>query len=662
MKKNPLEQKIITNIKTLSIDMINNAQSGHPGIVLGAAPIIYTLFAKHLNINTIDSNWVNKDRFVLSAGHGSALLYSVLFMAGYDLSLDDLKGFRQVDSKTPGYPEINKSIGVDLSSGVYGQGLATAVGMALAERYMAAHFNSNEKGAPKLFDNYTYVMCTDGELMEGITFEACSFAATQKLSKLIVLCDSNDIVEDGSIKEVSQEDLSFRFSAMGWHTQIVKNGEDVVAIDKAIEKAKRYDSKPSLIIVKTIIGNGSLKQGTNEVHSNPLDENDYEQIKTKLGLRIVPFSVSKEAAEEFRRQMAVHCGPKYSEWSKAYNTLMNSQNEQLKNEYNLLMTGDSISLLDVSFDYSAFDNLPFTDVNYNVINSISNKLYNFIGGTADYRVSSNIFLEGQDFISTLKPQGKNIAFGMRESAMGAIMNGIATYGIRTFGGTKLVLADNLKPSIRMSSIMNLPCTYIFADDSVENGADGPFFQPIEQLPMLRSIPNCNVYRPCDAKELVGSWNCILSSNSPSALVLSKQGLPVYENSSLENVSKGAYVLKKEKGQLHGIIIATGAEVKTAMVVSEALETRNINLRVVSMPCMENFLEQSEEYRKQVLPVGYKTFVLEASSSFGWHKFVYNEKYLFTLDTFGCSGKGEDVLHKYELTPKDILVKIMNLLQ
>jgi transketolase len=643
------EKKIIDNIKALAIDMISNAESGHPGIVLGAAPILYTLYAKHMNITITDDKWVNRDRFVMSAGHGSALLYSTLFMAGYNLTIDDLKKFRHIDSKTPGHPEYKVTPGVDMTTGPLGQGFASAVGMAIAEKFLETKYNFKKKtmleSVPVLFDYYTYVLCSDGDLMEGISYEAASLAGTLKLDKLIVLYDSNDISLDGKTSLAFTEDVLGIFAALGWHTQIVRDGENIAEIDKAILNAKKAD-KPSIIQVKTIIGRGSVEAGTNRVHGAPLSKDDVSQLKTSLGLRDIPFTVSKEANEEFRRIISERISKKYSTWADFYKLYMDKLPDTLKQEVEVISRGEAnggIDLPNIMWQFDPNYEEPMRDTNGKVMDVIADNLFNFIGGNADLSSSTKAILSKYPIYSPESYDGRNIYFGVREHAMGAILNGLALSGFRPFGGTFLAFADYLKPAIRMSALMNLPVTYIFTHDSINIGQDGPTHQPIEQLTMLRSIPNFDVYRPADAKEIVGAWDSILKGENPNALVLSRNETSLLENTNINNVSKGAYIVRKEVSRLSGIIIATGSEVHTALLIAEQLYKNGIDLRVISMPCVSKFLQQAIQYKEELLPVGYKTVVIEAGSSLGWYRFVYNDKYLMTIDKFGKSGTKDEVL-------------------
>lgn len=661
-----MDKKIIDNIKALAIDMIDAAGSGHPGIVLGAAPILYTLYARHMNINPSDAKWINRDRFVMSAGHGSALLYATLFAAGYDLAIDDIKNFRRIGFKTPGHPEYGVTPGVDMSTGPLGQGFASAVGMAMAESMLATKYNEKTKGlfetGKSLFDYHTYVLCGDGDLMEGLSQEAASLAGNHKLGKLIVLYDSNNVSLDGRTDMCFTENVLNRFEAMGWHTQYVKDGENVDEIDKAITKAKKVLDKPSLIEIKTIIGRGSLLAGTNAVHGKPLTKEDITQLKEKMDVRAIPFSMSNEASQEFRNMITNRMDNKYSKWNDYLKEYLEKASDETKTELNSLINNTSINinLPKLMWELDKDMKEPLRDTNGKIMGVIADNIFNFIGGNADVASSTKAYLPKYPAYNATSYSGRNILFGVREHAMGAILNGLAVSGFRVFGATFLAFADYLKPSIRMASLMNLPITYIFTHDSINIGPDGPTHQPIEQLAMLRSTPNLDVYRPADAKEVVGAWDSILKSNKPSAIILSRNEASLLQTSDMSYVSKGAYVVRKEITRLTGIIIATGSEVSMALEIAEKLYKSGIDLRVVSMPCVEKFIEQSATYKEELIPVGYKTVVIEAGSSYGWFRFVYNDKYLMTIDKFGVSGSEEEVLNHFGFTTEQLKTKIEKL--
>jgi len=653
--------KVINNIKLTGIDMINHAGSGHPGIVLGAAPIIYTLYAKHLKINPSKPNWMNRDRFVLSAGHGSALLYATLHMAGYDISINDLKSFRQLNSVTPGHPEVKVTPGVDVSTGPLGQGLANAVGMAMAERYIRNIIKKYDKNS-NLIDYYTYCLCGDGDLMEGVASEAASFAGAQNLDKLIVLYDSNNISLDGKTDLTFNEDVAERFEAYGFYVLEVKNGESVKAISNAIKEAKKV-KQPALIIVNTIIGRGSVNENTSTVHGKPLDENDILNLRTSYKITSNAFDIDSEAKDIFKKQIEKRCSEEYQEWLSEYKRITSTSNSKIGNIINCLEKG----ILAIDFDSSNFKldkryKEELRASNHRVMNIINEKSHLFLGGSADLSSSCKTNLENSGICSESNPIGKNIYFGVREHAMGAILNGMALSNLKVFGSTFLVFSDYLKPAMRMSALMDLPVTYIFTHDSVAVGQDGPTHEPIEQLSMLRTIPNMKVFRPADINEVMGSWEYILRNNHPASIVLSKNEMSMLTGTNAKYVSYGAYMVRREVGELDGIIIATGTELKTAIEIAEDLQLMGIHIRVVSMPSVELFLKQDKNYENILLPKDVKTIVIEPSNKLMWCRFATSEDYVLGISEFGASGKPKDVLKKYDFDYESLKRKCFELLR
>ena len=655
-----MERETINNIKTLGIDMIHEAKSGHSGIVLGAAPIIYTLYANHMNINTSDSNWVNRDRFVMSAGHGSALLYATLYMAGYDLSIDDLRNFRRIGSKTPGHPEVGITPGVDMSTGPLGQGVASAVGMAIAEKMLEEKYKFPKEKAfkdKKLIQYRIYALCGDGDLMEGISYEAASLAGTLNLDNLMILYDSNSITLDGKTDATFKENVLDRFKAMGWYTDVVKNGLVVNDINKAISKAKE-SGKPSIIEIKTIIGVGSSLAGTNEVHGKPLEKEDMEQLKTSLGISNIPFFVNENARMDFRGKISTRSNKKYEEWVNNYREYVNKVLDGDASKLNVLFGKEKPADLN-GFDFDLKPKEATRVSNGRIMNKFIKEVPTLVGGSADLSSSTKTYLNDLGDFSATNRAGRNILFGVREHAMGAILNGMALSVFRPFGSTFLVFSDYLKPAIRMSALMNLPVTYIFTHDAVNVGQDGPTHEPVEQLAMLRSIPNHDVFRPADGTEIIGSWAYMLNSRHPNSLILSRVDVDNLKETNPNGVLYGGYILRKEKNQLHGILIASGSEVVTALKVSDDLwKEYGLDFRVVSMPCRGLFLRQDKQYKDNVLPKGIRTVVIEASSKLGWEGFVYNDNYLITIDHFGASGTKDEVLafcnFDYETIKKRII--------
>ena len=653
-----MDNKTISNIKSLGIDMIDQAGSGHPGIVLGAAPLIYTVYARHMNINTVDPTWICRDRFVLSAGHGSAMLYATLYLAGFNISLDDLKNFRRVGYKTPGHPEFGHTPGVDMTTGPLGQGIASAVGMAIGEKILENKFKLSD-GKP-LINYNVYALVGDGDLMEGVSYEACSLAGTLNLDNLIVLYDSNNISLDGDTSNTFTENVIDRFNAMGWHTEKVLNGTNVEDIDKAINRSKK-SGKPSLIEVKTIIGNGSVNAGKNIVHGKCLSKEDIRSVKRGLDIKDEPFYVDVNNMNKFRNQIVERSARKYELWARNYREFMNNSNEDVIEVFNSFFNPKKIDIINTDFNLDKGIKEATRVTNGKIMTTISKNIHNFIGGSADLSSSTNTYLKDMQDIKDNHYFGKNIWFGVREHSMGSILNGLALSGFKPFGSTFLTFSDYMKPAIRLSALMNLPVNYIFTHDSINIGPDGPTHQPIEQLAMLRSTPNLKVFRPADANELIGCWDVMLNSSGPNALVLSRQDVRTLPSTVPEYVKYGAYPVRKERKQLHGIIIATGTEVFTSLLIAEQLYNEiGLDLRVISMPCQELFLMQQERFKNSLIPGGIKTIVVEAGSSFGWYRFVINEKYLMTIDKFGISGTKGEVENYCNFTFEQIKERIRKL--
>ena len=653
-----MDNKTISNIKSLGIDMIDQAGSGHPGIVLGAAPLIYTVYARHMNINTVDPTWICRDRFVLSAGHGSAMLYATLYLAGFNISLDDLKNFRRVGYKTPGHPEFGHTPGVDMTTGPLGQGIASAVGMAIGEKILENKFKLSD-GKP-LINYNVYALVGDGDLMEGVSYEACSLAGTLNLDNLIVLYDSNNISLDGDTSNTFTENVIERFNAMGWHTEKVLNGTNVEDIDKAINRSKK-SGKPSLIEVKTIIGNGSVNAGKNIVHGKCLSKEDIRSVKRGLDIKDEPFYVDVNNMNKFRNQIVERSARKYELWARNYREFMNNSNEDVIEVFYSFFNPKKIDIINTDFNLDKGIKEATRVTNGKIMTTISKNIHNFIGGSADLSSSTNTYLKDMQDIKDNHYFGKNIWFGVREHSMGSILNGLALSGFKPFGSTFLTFSDYMKPAIRLSALMNLPVNYIFTHDSINIGPDGPTHQPIEQLAMLRSTPNLMVFRPADANELIGCWDVMLNSSGPNALVLSRQDVRTLPSTVPEYVKYGAYPVRKERKQLHGIIIATGTEVFTSLLIAEQLYNEiGLDLRVISMPCQELFLMQQERFKNSLIPGGIKTIVVEAGSSFGWYRFVINEKYLMTIDKFGISGTKGEVENYCNFTFEQIKERIRKL--
>lgn len=654
-----LEQLCINTIRGLAIDAVQKANSGHPGLPLGAAAIGYTLWTRHLRHNPKNPKWWNRDRFILSAGHGSMLLYSLLHLTGYDLPLEELKAFRQLGSMTPGHPENTHTPGVEMATGPLGQGFATAVGMAVAERFLAATFNHPRH---ELIDHYTYVLCSDGDLMEGVAQEAASLAGHLKLGKLIVLYDDNKITIDGSTEQAFTEDTQKKFEALNW--QVLKvDGNDVEAIDQALTFAKSYQDQPTLIHCHTTIGYGSPnKSGTPKVHGSPLGVEELILTKKALGLpEDQEFSIDTEVLKFYRQ--AIQNGELLQhEWEKClaeYQSLFQKEGILLEQ----LISGD--------FGTSWIEKLPVfsqsiatRNASQLIINFIADQLPTFVGGSADLAESVMTAMKNYPLMQAECSNGRNIAFGIREHAMAAAVNGMTLHGgCKAFGGTFLIFSDYCRPSLRLAALMKCPSIFLFSHDSIGLGEDGPTHQPIEQIMTLRAIPNFNLLRPADGNEASVCWRLALESKeTPSAIILSRQALPPITSDHLEDhpALKGAYILRESLNKDPNVIlVATGSEVHLALEASIELEKKNISARVVSMPSWLIFERQSLEYQRMVLPQYVFTISIEAGITLGWSK--YADVHI-GIDHFGASAPGNVLMEKFGFTAEHITNVVLDLIE
>ncbi|WP_049404268.1 transketolase [Staphylococcus epidermidis] len=660
---NEKDQLAIDTIRALSIDAIEKANSGHPGLPMGAAPMAYTLWTRHLNFNPQSKDFFNRDRFILSAGHGSALLYSLLHVSG-SLELEELKQFRQWGSKTPGHPEYRHTDGVEVTTGPLGQGFAMSVGMALAESHLAGKFNKDQFD---IVNHYTYVLASDGDLMEGISHEAASFAGHNQLDKLIVLYDSNDISLDGDLDKSFSEDTKQRFEAYGWNYILVENGNDLDEIDNAITQAKSQQG-PTIIEVKTIIGFGSPnKAGSNGVHGAPLGEEERALTFKEYGLDPEKrFNVPEDVYEIFKSTMLKRANEKEEAW----NNMLKNYSEaypELAEEFKLAMSGK------LPNNYA--DALPEYDLNHSgasradsgeIIQKLSEFVPSFFGGSADLAGSNKSNVKEAKDYNKDTPEGKNVWFGVREFAMGAAINGMAAHGgLHPYAATFFVFSDYLKPALRLSSIMGLNSTFIFTHDSIAVGEDGPTHEPIEQLAGLRAIPNMNVIRPADGNETRVAWEVALESEqTPTSLVLTRQNLPTLDvdKQTVENgVRKGAYIVFETEQQLEYLLLASGSEVNLAVEAAKELEQQGKGVRVISMPNWYAFEQQSSEYKESILPSDVtKRIAIEMASPLGWHKYVGIEGKVIGINSFGASAPGDLVVEKYGFTKENILKQVRSL--
>lgn len=649
------EKRIINDIRLLALDMINTAGSGHPGIALDFAPTMYTLLAYHLKFDIERKDWCNRDRLVMSCGHGSALLYASLFYMLDEYSIDDLKSFRKIASSTPGHPEYDLSHRIEMTTGALGQGFATSVGMAIGEKYLEATFNRKKN---TVFDYNIYCICSDGDLMEGISYEAASMAGNLGLDNLIVLYDANNITADGDISKTFDDNITDRFTSMNWNVIKVRNSESVSEITSAIEKAKK-SNKPTVIEIESVIGKYSKYEGTNRIHSN-LDKEDLEEIRTKLKGGPA-FTYSENDRNNAMKFIKDGTEDYYRDWYSEYEMYIANATDSERDKINLVIENEKISLdIAAVIDTSKiFEDKAMRDINYQIMNVISTFIPNFMGGSADLFCSTKTYLKGKNEFSVDDYSGCNINFGVRENLMGAVLNGLALTNIRSYGSTFLAFSDYMKPSIRMSAMMNLPVTYIFTHDSVRVGEDGPTHEPVEQLGALRSIPNLSVYRPADYKELMGSWTNILREGKPSALILPRGHNNTMKYTNPNKVARGGYVISEVRTRLDLVIIATGSEVELAVNIKEELLKNYIEARVVSMPNMNLFLKQDKDYQEQVLPTGYRRMVIELSNDANWYRFISSDEDLVNIPTFGKSGSEKEVLNFFELDMTDLVIKIKN---
>ena len=656
-REKTIDNKIIDNIRSLSIDMITNAKSGHPGICLGAAPILYALYKDHINIDTNYPNYFNRDRFIMSAGHGSALLYSTLFFAGFPITLDDLKSFRQLDSITPGHPEYGKTPGVDMTTGPLGEGISTAVGVAMAERYLNAYFNDKKKD---LINYYTYVLASDGDLMEGSSYEACTLAGNFNLNKLIVLYDMNGICLDGEVSKSTNENLTLRFSSINWNVITVENGDNYEEISKAIEEAKTETTKPTIIAIKTIIGKNSNKEGTSDVHGSPLTEEEVTELKDKLDIRDVPFTVFQNLLDEFRKNINDRC---FKLNDKFINEVENLDDEAKEVIDYLTSEDKSIDLKNLAYQLPEKMEEKGRVTSGKILSSIVTKYPYILGGSADLFKPTCTYVEEVGDFSKDNYKGKNIYYGVREHAMAAISNGLALCGIRPYASTFLAFSNFMFPSIRLACMMHLPITYIFTHDSISVGEDGPTHQPIEQLSQLRDMPNLEVFRPADVNEIIGAYKVIYSNKeNPSAILLSRNTLPILNCTKTNEVVKGGYIARDFQTDKKAILISSGEELSKCIDIATKLQSKGIGIRVVSVPNINRFLSQDKEYIDEVLPVEIKKIVIEASNSKDWYKIIYNLNNVININEFGVSAPKDDVYKHFEFDTDSLQSKIEEIIK
>ncbi|KKE78447.1 transketolase [Oceanobacillus caeni] len=654
-----VEKLSINTIRTLSIDAIEKANSGHPGLPMGAAPMAYTLWTDFMNHNPKNSKWFNRDRFVLSAGHGSMLLYSLLHLSGYDVSMEDLKQFRQWGSKTPGHPEVHHTDGVEATTGPLGQGIAMSVGMAMAEAHLASKFNKQDIA---IVDHYTYALISDGDLMEGISHEAASLAGHLRLGKLIALYDSNEISLDGDLHKSFSDNTEQRFKAYGWQVLRVEDGNDIKQIRNAIKEAQANKEQPTLIEVRTVIGYGSPNKSASAAsHGAPLGVDEVKLTKEFYEWTHDDFHVPEEVYADFNEKIVKNGSNKEAEW----NELLSSYKEkypELAKELEFVLNDKLPDGWEKSLPvYETGSSLASRASSGEVLNAISKSVPHFFGGSADLAGSNKTYMNDEKDFSRNNYSGRNIWFGVREHAMGAALNGMALHGgLKVYGGTFFVFSDYLRPSIRLASIMNTPVTYVFTHDSIAVGEDGPTHEPIEQLASLRAMPGLSVIRPADGNEVQAAWRLALeSTDRPTALVLSRQNLPTLKGTkeaAYEGVKKGAYIVSKAENETpDALLLATGSEVSLAVEAQKVLKGKDIDVSVVSMPSWDRFNEQDEAYKNEVIPPQVKNRVsIEMASPLGWHKYVGDNGIVLAIDKFGASAPGEKVIEEYGFTVENVV--------
>lgn len=664
-QKNKVEQLSINTIRMLAIDAIEESNSGHPGMPMGAAPMAYTLWTKYMNFNPDNPNWFNRDRFILSAGHGSMLLYSLLHLTGYDVTIQDLKSFRKWGSNTPGHPEYGFTPGVDATTGPLGQGIAMGVGMAMAERHLASIYN---RDSFDIVDHYTYAICGDGDLMEGVSAEAASLAGHLKLDRLIVLYDSNDISLDGDLNMSFSESVEDRFLAYGWQVIRVEDGNNIEEISTAIAAAKENNHQPTLIEVKTIIGYGSPnKGGKSASHGAPLGSEEVKLVKKAYDWKFEePFYVPEDVTEHFEDIKAIGIN-KEKEWNELFRKY-EEEHPQLAKQLATAISGE------LPTDWN--ENIPTFEVNQDelatrassghVLNALAKNIPTIFGGSADLASSNNTMMHDYGDFSANNYNGRNIWFGVREFAMGAALNGIALHGgLKTFGATFFVFSDYLRPAIRLAALMNLPVTYVFTHDSIAVGEDGPTHEPIEQLSSLRAMPGLSIIRPADGNETVAAWKlAIQSKDEPTALVLTRQNLPTLSTTEQAEVGvdRGGYIISESNAEAVGLLLATGSEVQLAIKAQQALEKENIFVSVVSMPSWNRFEKQSQAYKESVLPDHLsKRLAIEMGASHGWHKYTGFNGAVLGIDQFGASAMGQRIIEEYGFTIENVVSEFKKLL-
>lgn len=654
---NYIDEKSIATIRNLVVDSVENAKHGHMGAPLGAAPMGYELFRYHLKHNPKNPNWFNRDRFVLTSGHGSMLLYSLLHLSGYDLSMEDIKQFRKLNSKTPGHPEVFHTPGIEATTGPLGQGFSMTVGLAIAEAHLSERFN---REAYRIIDHFTYTICGDGDLEEGVALESAAIAGKLGLGKLIVLYDSNDITSDGPLSCSSHEDIHQKFAAMNWQTLLVKDGNNTIEVAEAIKQAQAEISKPTLIEVKNIIGFGSSLQGTEKIHSNPVGEEEAKKIKSAIGWEYDGFFIPEDVNENFEHILSE--GEKNeSIWNQLFSDYKKNYPSEAAELVNSIEGKNELS--DATLKHFSEEKMATRTASGKMLNRVYKDLPFFVGGSADLASSNKTTIEGYSFMDEDHHEGPNIHFGVREFAMASICNGITLHGgLRGYCGTFLVFSDYMRSAIRHSALMSVPVTYIMTHDSLQVGQDGPTHQPVEHLVSLRAMPNLVVYRPAEANETIAAWKlAVESKDRPFVIALGRHDVPVLDEVEIDKAEKGGYILSNDSDQPDLILIATGSEVEMALKAKEKLTQYKVN--VVSLPSWELFDAQSEDYKNSVLPPSVDSKLsIELGSTLGWSKYVGEKGNSVGVEQFGKSGPANELLEEYDFTVERIVREALKLME
>ncbi len=654
--------RAINELKLVCIDMINRAKSGSPGICLDMAPMMYTLFTKILNVYPNNPNFFNRDRVILSSSRIAPLYYAMLHMAGFPIAKEDLMNFKRCKSITPGIPDYNATLGVDASTGFAGDGVGIAIGLMMAKRYLNALIRRDDDIKNDVLTYSTFCFCSDADILSGTALEAFQFAVAQNLKQLVFIYDFNNIGADGERPELRFESTIKKFQAMGMYVDGLKDFFNVKELVRILDKAKN-SGKPALIVIKNVIGADSFNAGKNILHDGPLSYDDTENLRKKYNSILAPFEISKDSKIHVQTQLNERSKKYYNRWNDQFNKVKTRMDSNVRAIINMLQTNTNNIPFDSS-NYRINDGYreSLLESNYKIMNIVASKSSMFLGGSAGDALTTRTTLDSGEAQTPMLPLARNIRFGPREKLMGNVLNGMSLTGLRVFGSTKLCYFNEFSSTVRMSALMNLPVIYVFTHDSLYDCEDGPARIPCEQLASLRAIPNLTVYRPADINEVMGTWESVMQNNKPVAIVISKNNIPKLPGSNSKEVAKGAYIIKREQQNLHGIIIATGSEVVSALQIAFDLSVKGLDIRVVSMPSVELFKAMGEQYRQSILPPGVKTIVMEAGSKLGWQEFVSDNRYILSIDDFAYCGITIEVLQAMNYDYESLKLKVESLLK